>query len=207
MQADLIKSVSSVVGILTKEGAKTYARQLDWLIWLVSLRNSTRGHGVVEETGVAPFWESLYNIFLEISLGLENLIFAPRLLSHDGNAVISLRGWLRQGARSGAVLRVSEDAPSIRSVRIDFGEGYELELSPLLLAVRNDVLVWDGWDRPGGNIFKVLSYATGSRQHIKVREVDRSSVSTLWSGKGDVELRLDTLNEAIDRRDTEQEGG
>jgi hypothetical protein len=203
MQADLIKSVSSVVGILSKEGAKTYERQLDWLNWLVSLRNSTRGHGVVEEAGVAPFWESLYNIFLEMSLGLEDLIFAPRLLSHDGNAVISLRGWLRQGTRSGAGIRILEDAPSVRPVRIDFSEGYELELSPFLLAVGNDVLVWDGWDRSGGDTFQVLSYATGSQQHIKVLEVDRASVSTLWCRKGSVELRLDTLNEAIDRMDTE----
>lgn len=157
--------------------------QKDWLGWLVNFRNLTKGHGIIEEKGIAVVWEDLHEIFLDILSRLKLLFFDSTLQSLvSSGEKVALRGWMRNGRR-----------PEGRSTMAAFSgkagaflkppEGKMLSLYPFVVLKLNEVLVWDGFNSKE-NRLELLNYSKGQREvfsHYATGELD---LFEIWKNAG-----------------------
>jgi hypothetical protein len=191
MQKSAVELVAKS-GILQGESGSLYPRRIDWLTWFVDLRNSTRGHGVVEEGRVASFWEILYNILLEMVDGLGDLTRSSVLMALDqaGNEY-PLLGWLRKEHRAWTPT-LPEPKSLINATVLNVPGCESLPLFPLIIAKGLDVLFWDGWIRKGDrDKFQALSYSTGVRFLIQLTSRPQMDLSAIWSEGGSANLEIE----------------
>jgi len=110
--------------------------QLKWIRWFAHFRNATRGHGVLEEQGVAQCWHALHRVFLELVAHVNGLALSPLELVGANEARAQLGGWVRNQHRS-LVLNEAALAAPPRSV---FSQS--VELTPYCRVEGISVLLW-----------------------------------------------------------------
>jgi len=116
----------------------TGRRRVDWFEWLVALRNVTRGHGVITESGLAPFWHDLRLLFLENVQHLAPFVLESRLLCADRPA-IEVRGWQRGAASLEGLASDKSMCPMLLATP----QRQHHPVSPLIVARDGHVLVFD----------------------------------------------------------------
>jgi hypothetical protein len=116
----------------------TGGRRVDWLKWFAGLRNATRGHGVITESGLAPFWHDLHLVFLESVQHLAPLVLESRLLLDDPPP-IEVRGWQRGG---GSLEELASDKPMCPML-LATPQRQHYPVSPLIVLKGEHVLVFD----------------------------------------------------------------
>jgi hypothetical protein len=163
VQIGLIKS-SKATGFSVPE-LKTQ-NQLGWINWITEFRNITKGHGILKEELVAPLWHDFHEVFLRMVSGLNELTLSSVLLATREKIV--LRGWLRNGRRSG-LDSAQELLPALGVTFLKMQDEPVL-LYPLVVTRGHDVFIWDGARKNG--VLEVLSYSSGNRHKFKSTEID-----------------------------------
>lgn len=109
---------------------------LKWLEWLTWLRNSTRGHGVMDETGVGTTWQQAHATFLQMAADLHALTLDSSIVS--GASVQA--GWLKAGSRP------KQSPASHVQTALDIGlvhHGEYYAMSPFIMMDDSACLVWN----------------------------------------------------------------
>lgn len=129
---------------------------LDWLDWLVYLRNITRGHGSVNEERVAPLLDGLHAAFLDLVDRLAPMAIQAEItiVTPSGPQVVA-RGWYRD-----PVLPSSPEA--LLPVLLDAPAAPRLLLSPLVVRLGRADLMWNA---VRDERVEYLDYATGSMHY------------------------------------------
>jgi hypothetical protein len=140
--------------------------QLGWINWITDFRNITKGHGILKEELVASLWHDLHEVFLRMVSGLNELTLSSVLLATREKII--LRGWLRNGRRSG-LDSAQEPLPALGVTFLKMQDEPVL-LSPLVVTKGHDVFIWDGARKNG--VLEVLSYSSGDRRQLKSTEID-----------------------------------
>jgi hypothetical protein len=154
--------------------------QEGWINWIKLLRDKTKGHGVVSEISVTPFWHQLHDIFLNMVSGLKDLTFDSHLLVRRGNNELSVRGWTRHGERA-ELKRFGSARIGEPSVLIEGASGELLQLSPLLSVDNGDFLVWDGSrEETGKNGYSMEFISFASEKRLSIIDPERD-LYHLWS--------------------------
>lgn len=151
--------------------------QLDWIKWFRDFRNVTRGHGVVEEISLSPYWHLMHEIFLEMVHGIKYLIFSSHLvtLDHENKKTI-YRGWLRKQFAQ------EEDKEDEQFVFLDTQSNRMVVLYPLIVIKKLYALVFDHISKKEKTI-DFLNYVSG--EHKKLEFVDISDIDPykIWEAK------------------------
>ncbi len=144
---------------------------LGWLDWLVWLRNSTRGHGGVEEDQVGPIWHGLHATFLRMARGLTPLIADSSLATaqQDGS-LDSCSGWNRdQLPESTQENKPPLPANPVFMVRNGTSGDNKSLLHPFIIKAGKDFLIWNSARE---NAIEYLDYGTGQIRQIKSGDVN-----------------------------------
>jgi hypothetical protein len=156
---------------------------LGWLDWFVWLRNTTRGHGGVEEGQVGPIWHGLHATFLRMARGLTPLIADSSLATTLQNgSLVACSGWNRnllpESTQEG---KVPMPANPVFMVRNGASEGNKSLLHPFVIKAGDDFLTWNSARE---NAVEYLDYGTGQVRQIKSDEVNPYHLWQLWQAKG-----------------------
>lgn len=155
---------------------------LDWLAWLVWLRNRTRGHGVVAEEAVAPIWQGFHEALLDVVNSLRSLFLDAELgVVQDSGEFYSLKGWLRGDSRSNA--RQVEEGETRRttgfaSLRLSEST---ISLAPFVMFMEEHCLVWN---RGVLKKAELVNYSTGRIERYDLFNhglADVLDVNDLWT--------------------------
>jgi len=154
--------------------------QLNWHEWFTDLRNVTRGHGVVEETSIAPFWHVLHEIFLAMVSGLRPLILSSYLVAVEASGKeIVLRGWLRVKLQHDLDRKFSEHE---MLAFLKSPSNQMLLLYPLVIIKEHDVFVFDYLRTKEGAI-AFLNYISGERRQLQFSEFPEIDPYKIWNWK------------------------
>ena len=158
---------------------KDRGTQLEWLEWLNHFRNVTKGHGVIEEKLVSPFWHDLHETFLLMISQMRSLNLSSTVVGwRSGGKEIPLRGWLRDGSRQGHhFLQPSMEQEMFALLKPQQGQPFALY--PLVIIRSWDVLVWDS-TRNKEQTVEFLNYASGEREQIRLSESLGGHPYRLW---------------------------
>ncbi len=175
VQAELVKEVTKTGFSLADSGV---FNQLDWLEWFRDLRNVTRGHGVVEEKSVAPFWHFFHQTFLEIISALQPLILSSFLVVIEPNdKQVSIQGWYKGKNRTELKFHGSQEHPLVVALKLSSGQ--LLPLYPLVIVHYNNVFVWDRL-RKEERVIEFLNYALWERKQLAFSEFSDSDPYKIW---------------------------
>jgi len=153
--------------------------QLDWLEWFRNLRNVTRGHGVVTEEFVAPFWHLFHETFLEMIAALKSLTLSPVLAYREPDGRLSaLRGWLRGGQRAGSQsCQHVHEYGTLAFLKLLSDQVFPLH--PLVIIRGDRVFLWDCVRRREEAI-EFLNYASGEREQLALSEFPAADPYKIW---------------------------
>ncbi len=193
VQAELVNEISKTSLPLADSGISS---QLDWLEWFRDLRNVTRGHGVVEEKTVAPFWHFFHQGFLEIISALQPLVLSSVLVGiQTKGKQVPIQGWYKMENRTKLKFHDSHEHPLVTALKL-LSEQL-LPLFPLVIVYSNKVLVWDRL-RKREKAIEFLDYSAGKREQLAFSEFSDSDPYKIWKKvKGSEtlkELRLTSHN-------------
>jgi len=175
VQAELINEISKTGLPLADNGISS---QLNWLEWFRDLRNVTRGHGVVEEKVVAPFWHFFHQAFLDIISALEPLVLSSILVAIEPKGKqVPIQGWYKMGTRTKLKFHDSQDRPLVTALKLPSGQ--LLPLFPLVIVYFNKVLLWDRL-RKREKAIEFLDYGSGEREQLAVSEFSDSDPYKIW---------------------------
>ena len=154
--------------------------QIDWLRWFTDLRNVTRGHGVVEEASIAPFWHPLHEVFLEMVSGLRHFVLSSYLVAIEpsGKEII-LRGWLRDKFQHDLDQKHSEHE-TLAFLKLPSNQ--MLLLYPLIIVKEHNVFVFDHL-RMKERIIVLLDYILGERRQLLFSEYSDINPYKIWDSK------------------------
>ena len=161
---------------------------LIWLDWFVWLRNTTRGHGSIEEGMAEKLWQGFHETFLRMVLDLKELVLFRSLESYpvDGET-IRFQGWRRGNstfddcgdtATSCLFLSPNNAAPTS-----DGPSSAAILLHPLVINLSGSFLLWNTV-REGA--IEYIDYASGQLTRLTFPETDPHN---LW--KRSVRLLLE----------------
>lgn len=152
--------------------------QLDWLQWFTNLRNVTKGHGVVEETIIAPFWHPLHEIFLDMVLGLESLVLSSDIVTiKQSGEEVNLNGWLR-GKRDSSIEGKYLIQENLGFLKLPINR--ILLLYPFTFVKDNSLYVFD---QVRGNEIIFLDYNSGEYIYTSSAEFSEVDLYKIWSSK------------------------
>jgi hypothetical protein len=100
---NLIDTVNGVGLAWQGSVPRTHLQWLDWLTWL---RNTTRGHGSVKESVIAPVWHPLHEAYLAAVQALQELTIEAQFVTglNSDEPSEPLYGWRRGPFRSSDLL-------------------------------------------------------------------------------------------------------
>jgi len=154
--------------------------QLEWLRWFTDLRNVTRGHGVVEEASIAPFWHPLHEVFLEMVSGFQYFVLSSYLVAikPSGKEII-LRGWLRDKLKHDLDKKHSEHE-TLAFLKLPSNQ--MLLLYPLIIVKGHNVFVFDHLLMKS-KIIVLLDYILGERRQLLFSEHSNINPYEIWDSK------------------------
>lgn len=150
--------------------------QIQWVKWIVWLRNMTKGHGPLDENMAGKLWSELHAAFLAMAGGLDYLLFNSALVVLGADGAQLLGGWYRGGKRAfsepldsrtgntGSPASGEQSPVYLRSPNREV-----FSLAPLLQCNGDDVFMWTGaWNMSNDNgaaepYLELLSNATSKR--------------------------------------------
>ncbi len=175
MQAELIDKAQEIGLLLPQEHCAT---QLKWLSWFRELRNVTRGHGVVQEKGVAPLWDGLHRLVLDLIAAMELLTLSSVLVATEPNGNrICLRGWYR--ARSRNRLLFTEAGEDCMVTSLSAPGGQLVVTHPLIVAHTGRVFVWERIRRDE-RMIEFLDYGSWKRMQVAFSDVGGGDPYAIW---------------------------
>jgi len=158
--------------------------QLDWVKWYKDLRNVTKGHGVVEETSIGPFWHILHEIFLEMVSQLQPFTISSYFVAIEPNGKeVVLRGWLRDKSKFNKTTKYSEYETRIF---LKLSSNQLIPLFPLFIVKEHNVFVFDhlniGKEKEDSRI-ELLDYGLGKRTSLRFPESSEINLFDIWNLK------------------------
>lgn len=176
-QEDLINKVTET-GLYSID-CRGYT-QLNWLEWFRDLRNVTRGHGVVEESSIAPFWHILHETFVEMVSALRSLILSSYLVAAEPSGrEIVLRGWFRDKSQYDLDYKSSEDE---MLVFLKLGSIQKLLLYPFIIIREHNVFIFDHL-RTKDRAISFLDYRSGECRQFPFSDVPEIDLYEVWNRK------------------------
>jgi hypothetical protein len=153
---------------------RSYLAWLDWFVWL---RNTTRGHGVVEEDFVTGLCHSLHETNLQMASGLDALVLSSSLIyaTAGGETRYEMRGWRR--AIAPAIDNVEQSInPAVPYVYLNHNADASapLLLYPFVTNQEGSTLLWNSVRE---KTVEYLNY--GSGQSLKIPSLETDPYS-LW---------------------------
>ncbi len=132
---------------------------LEFLQWILDLRNATRGHGGVVEHRCRSMFGAAHGALMDSVLGLRELCIDAYLEVPVGGRQLSMRGWLRGGRRATREGHTEEVTDcDFRTAVLRYGEdGYDL--GPFAGFVGSRCLTWN--DGTAGER-RYIDHSTGS---------------------------------------------
>lgn len=139
---------------------------LGWLNWLVWLRNTTKGHGGLEEKTCLPIWHGFHEALLDTVRQLSPLALESAIWSEDVTGKpVALQGWLRGPFRSSTLdLDPESLAPHNDRPELIHG-GVRIALEPFVRCEGNSCLTWNSGDLGRA---EYIDYATGRLQKLSM---------------------------------------
>lgn len=167
-----------VIRLVTQAGYTNHEQPtrtlLEWIDWLVWLRNATRGHGTVDQRLSEMLWQAVQETFLATVLQLKSLTLESEVrIGPSASQSRCVKGWLRAG-------RQDEDAPgnladAKPSDVMLTRDGEVFPLFPFFAAVGTDVLIWNA---ASGKNIHYSTYSKGTPQKLSTDTLDTYA---LWS--------------------------
>lgn len=148
--------------------------QLDWVEWVGYLRNVTRGHGILDETSIAPVWHLLHQAYIDI-LAQGACLSRCSILTEatPGLGRIEISGWSR--GRQLPALTSHIGTAALHTVGSEI-----VPLYPLMLVRAGEPLLWDGLLKQE-RVVDYINYASSERERFKLRdESSRLDLLTVW---------------------------
>lgn len=135
---------------------QTPRNHLHWLDWFVWLRNTTRGHGSIEEEIAGNLWHGFHETFLYLVVGLKELVIKSTFERQAGNDIwVALKGWQRSNVPEesasnvpGSHLFLTPNLPEATSILI----------FPLAIEQSRSILLWNNIR---GKSVEYLDYGSG----------------------------------------------
>jgi hypothetical protein len=142
---------------------------MEWLNWLVWLRNKTKGHGGVEESTCSAVWHDFHETFLQIALDLSDLTLNSTLWLKDTDGQsVPMEGWVRGHHRT-STLDIAPKRLQERAARpiIEYRDA-QYPLAPFVMFEENSCLTWNSGDTEKA---EYIDYATGKITELPVEPV------------------------------------
>lgn len=167
--------------------------QIDWLNWFTDFRNVTRGHGVVDEKSISPFWHLIHEIFLEIVSELRPLVISPRIVAVEPSGKKGIyRGWLREKLCQ----YIKQKYPEHEAfVFLELESNRMLFLYPLIVVKKPDILVFDHMSSKEKNIV-FLNYMSGERNQVQFTDFSDMRPYNIWRSRKQ-QIRVSGLKEKV----------
>lgn len=154
--------------------------QLDWLKWFTDLRNVTRGHGVVEEESLAPFWHVLHEIFLEMVSRLRFMVLSSHVVAIEPSGKeILVQGWLRGKHQYGLNQTYSEQE---LLASLELPSGQKVLMYPLVVVKERNVLVFDHLGTQENTIV-FFDYKSGEFKQLLIPQFSDTDLYRVWMSK------------------------
>ena len=139
--------------------------QLEWMNWLIKLRNATRGHGFMTETHASELWLALHLIMLQSCFSLSDLVRDARLaLPKTSSESLEAEGWKRCGGR----ITGGKAGRYTGAVALKWASGDVIALTPFILLKNNDVLLLD---KVNADQLTYLNYSAGTRDLLSLPDI------------------------------------
>lgn len=154
--------------------------QLEWLAWFTEFRNTTKGHGIIEERGVAFLWANLHETFVTLCAHCRWLALDSGLMVQgDDGHEYRLMGWMRNGRRvsPGPGIRFPD---GVQRPILRVATGGSVHLYPFLAVEARSVLVWDGMDVKEQQL-QMLNYSEGRRQEAPLLVPNVADAFDAWT--------------------------
>jgi hypothetical protein len=157
---------------------------LDWLEWFNDFRNQTKGHGVLEEKAVAPFWHNLHETFLKMVAQMRFLTISSELVvNYSTSKEMCLKGWMRNGYRNiysySSTSSIQPFSNSLSYTYLESPHGQVLHLYPLVIVRSGEALIWDAIRKKEQTI-EFLNFASWKRQSIPFSVFPETHPYKIW---------------------------
>lgn len=149
---------------------------MHWVNWFVWLRNTTRGHGSIEEQKATALWHTFHETFLHMVDGLNELTLWSSLerLELDDSST-EFRGWHRSNEHDTPLNEfVWDNQTNFFGITPRTDQATPILLFPLCVEGTGRILVWNS---VRGNAVEYTDYRTGELPTLSFGE---TNPRTLW---------------------------
>lgn len=168
--------IEAANGVGLAEQIEVPRTHLNWLSWLVALRNKTKGHGGTTESMALPLWHGFHVAFLDMVEGLKAIVLESELFTaeNDGSHTV-MNGWIRGPFRSFPPPRdTTSEQLLLRWAKLSFQNSI-YDLTPFVCFENHQCLTWNG--SPKSRIAEYTEYSTGRISRVNL--VDLGVIDSL----------------------------